>query len=80
VVPSALTTTRSEKPAKPPFRVTVNGQACCGVVGILEAGVVGLPPEPEVESLPHPVRTRPAVAISAAYRIVFTPPSIPPPR
>jgi hypothetical protein len=29
--------------------------------------------------LPHPVRTRPAMAIGAAYRIVFTPLCIPTP-
>jgi deazaflavin-dependent oxidoreductase (nitroreductase family) len=83
-IPSGPTTTRSEKPTTPPFRVTVNGNA--SVAGVRDVGGVGDPvgvgepgtgavgdsPAPDVESSPHPARTSPAVATSAAYRIVFT--------
>jgi hypothetical protein len=43
--------------------------------GVLVTGAEGL--LPEFDSLPHPVRTRPAAAASAAYRMFFTSPFIP---
>src|ERR1700754_410193 len=83
--PSVPICTWSSKPAKPPVRETVNGNAvptgvdCVtdGVLpGVLAGALVGagegggLPPSP-LDSFPQPLRTRPATAAITAYPLRF---------
>jgi hypothetical protein len=74
--PSVPICTWSSKPANPPVLDTVSGRPAptgvdCVTVGVVGDGVVGAGVLWAPVSLPHPVRTHPAITAAVVYLLRF---------